>query len=727
MDIAQIQTKAVQFLANMAKSPELALPVMIIVIITMFVIPVPAALINMLVAISLTVAILTILVTMHANEPLQFSSFPSVILFSTVFRLALNITTTRAILLNAHQDEEAAGAIITTFGTFVTGNNYVVGIIIFLIIVIVNFMVITHGAQRIGEVAARFTLDAMPGKQMSIDADLNNGLITDQQARDRRKTIEREADYFGAMDGASRFVQREALAGLIIVAINIIGGFILGVAIYKMNWLEAVQRYTVLTIGDGLAAAIPSLLISTATGVMVTNAASGANLSTEIFNQMLGQKRVLSIAAGVMGAFTVFSLFSGSFGLVFSLLIITLILGGFALAFDKLGLGQKESAAGRPAAASGRPGSGMSGGPAPSAGTQQGHPPSAPYASPEAVSALLYVDPMELEIGYGLIPLVDPDQKGDLLDRVTMIRRQTALEMGIIVPPIRIRDNIQLRPNDYSIKIKGVEVAGGSLMVDHFLAMNPGGATQEIEGVNTTEPAFGLPAKWIREGGKEQAELLGYTVVDPASVVATHLTEVIKSHAYELLGRQETQELVNIVKEKHSVVVEELIPNKMELGDIQKVLQNLLRERVSIRNLALILEALADYGTLSKDVNVLTEYVRAALARQICKQHQMNDGTLPVITIDPKLEDLVLQSVHDAGTMSYPVLPPEVIDKLTENMSKMVEKTVQLNYQPIIMCSPRVRMYVRRLIERLFPSLTVLSHSEISSDCKVRSLGMVGV
>jgi len=334
---------------------------------------------------------------------------------------------------------------------------------------------------------------------------------------------------------------------------------------------------------------------------------------------------------------------------------------------------------------------------------------------------------MELEIGYGLIPLVDPDQKGDLLDRVTMIRRQTALEMGIIVPPIRIRDNIQLKPNDYSIKIKGTEVARGALMVDHFLAMNPGGATQEIDGVDTTEPAFGLPAKWIREANKEQAEILGYTVVDPASVVATHLTEIIKNHAFELVGRQEVQALIDIVKERNSVVVEELIPTKMELGEVQKVLQNLLRERISIRNMVTVLEILADYATMTKDVNVLTEYVRSGLARQICRQHQMPDGTLPVITIDPKLEDMVLESVQDAGTSSYPVLAPDVIDRLSKNLSAMIEKTISLNYQPIVMCSPRVRMYIRRLFERLFPSLVVLSHSEIVSDAKVRSLGMVGV
>ncbi|MFA6448757.1 MAG: flagellar biosynthesis protein FlhA [bacterium] len=713
------------FTAFLSKS-ELVLPAAVVLIIVMMVIPVPVFMINFLVAISLTISILTILITMYVKEPLEFAVFPTVILISTIFRLALSITTTRAILLHAD-----AGEIISAFGTFVTGGSYVVGAIIFAIIVIVNYVVITHGAQRIGEVAARFTLDAMPGKQMSIDADLNNGLITDEQARERRKKIELEADYFGAMDGASRFVQRDAIAGIIITIVNILGGFIIGVAIKKMPWMEAVQTYTMLTIGEGLAAAIPTILISSATGIMVTNAASEANLSKDVVGQMLGQPRVMYAAGLILSLFAAASLLTMKIGLIVPLFVMAGLVLGLGYAFDKLGLSFAGVEA-KGAAAKGMPGrpgaaqsmSAGSGAPSPSGGQAGGSVPA--YATPEAVQSLLYVDSMELEIGYGLIPLVDPDQKGDLLDRVTMIRRQTALEMGIIVPPIRIRDNIQLRPNEYSVKIKGTEVAGGTLMVDYFLAMNPGNVSQEIDGVDTTEPAFGLPAKWIREANKEQAEMIGYTVVDPASVVATHLTEVIKNHSFELLGRQEVQSLIEIVKERNSVVVDELIPNKLELGEVQKVLQNLLRERVSIRNLATILELLADYAAMTKDVNVLTEYVRAGLARQICRQHQMPDGTIPVITIDPRFEDAVLESVHDAGTASYPVLAPEVIEKLSKNLSAMIEKAISLNYQPIVMCSPRVRMYIRRLVERLFPSLVVLSHSEIVPDAKVRSVGMIG-
>lgn len=713
------QSVLVKYLTEIINRAELFLPLAIVLIVVMFVIPVPPLLISFLVVVSLTIALITILVTVYVNEPLEFSVFPTVILISTIFRLALNITTTRAILLHAD-----AGIIIKTFGTFVTGGSYIVGGVIFAIIMIVNYVVITHGAQRIGEVAARFTLDAMPGKQMSIDADLNNGLITDEQARARRRKIELEADYFGAMDGASRFVQRDAIAGIIIVFVNIIVGLIIGIVTLKMPWMDAVRTYTILTIGDGLAAAIPTLLMSTATGIMVTSAASETNLSGNIVGQMIGQPRAMRVASYVLGGFAFFALFSLSLGLILSIFSMAALTYGLGYAFEKLVISKTGKPA-RPEPGAGRPGAGpaRAGGAAPEQGAPGG--PVPPYATPEAVSALLFVDQMELEIGYGLIPLVDPEQKGDLLDRVTMIRRQTALEMGIIVPPIRIRDNIQLRPNDYSIKIKGTEVASGNLMVDYFLAMNPGNATQEIEGIDTTEPAFGLPAKWIREANKEQAEILGYTVVDPASVVATHLTEVIKNHAYELLGRQEVQTLIDIVKERNSVVVEELIPNKLELGEVQKVLQNLLRERVSIRNLVTVLEILADYVGMTKDTNVLTEYVRAGLARQICKQHQMSDGTLPVITVDPRLEDMLIESVQESGTAAYPVLAPDVVDRIAKNMSAMIEKAISLNYQPIIMCSPRVRMYFRRLVERLFPTLVVLSHSEIIPDAKVRSVGMV--
>ncbi len=705
---------------------DMFLPILVVMIVAMMVIPVPTWGISLLIVGSIAFSLIAILMTMYIKEPLEFSVFPTVILISTIYRLALNITTTRSILSKAD-----GGAVIDAFGTFVTGGSYVVGAIIFAIIIVVNFVVITHGAQRIGEVAARFTLDAMPGKQMSIDADLNNGLITDDEARARRKKIENEADYFGAMDGASRFVQRDAIAGIIIVLINIIGGFIIGMVYHKMPFMEALQTYTQLTIGDGLAASLPTLMMSTATGIMVTNAASEANISTDIVTQIFGQTRAMYTTAIILAGFGILSLLL-SLTLSLSVFFVAAVVAGLAYLMSQVKKGATDGAStalakslGLKADAATPHGTSGPRGAAAAAAGESGRPAVSPFGSAEAVNQLLHVDQMELEIGYGLIPLVDPDQKGDLLDRVTMIRRQTALEMGIVVPPIRIRDNIQLRPNEYSIKIKGVEVASGNVMVDHYLAMNPGNAAQEIDGIDTTEPAFGLPARWIREAVKEQAEMLGYTVVDPASVIATHLTEIIKNHSYELLGRQEVQKLIEVIKEKNPVVIEELIPNKLELGEIQKVLQNLLRERVSIRNLVEILETLADYSALTKDVGILTEYVRASIGRQICKQHQMNDGTLPVITVDPNFEDLVAESVRDGGSIAYPVLSPDVMANLENNLSNMIEKAVSLNYQPILLCSPRTRMYVRRLVERIFPSLVVLSHSEIVPEVKVKSVGMI--
>lgn len=706
-----------KYIAILGKQTELFMPAVIVLVVAMLIIPIPPFFINFFVAISITFSLLAILLTMFVNEPLEFAAFPSVILMTTVYRLALGITTTRAIL--AWHD---AGAIIHTFGTFVIGGSYVIGAVIFAIIMVVNYTVITHGAQRIGEVAARFTLDAMPGKQMSIDADLNNGLITDDEARARRRKIEQEADYFGAMDGAARFVQRDAMAGIIITFINLIAGFVMGMVIHGMTAMESIQTYTILTIGDGLVMAIPSLLMSTATGVMVTNAASEVNLSADIVRQMFAQTRPMGIGAGIMGVAAFGSLFLGNFQLTATVGFIALVLGALSFA---LGRPEVQEAIKSASTVKGKPGAPRKPG-APGATPAAGEAPVVPPThTPEAVTSMLHVDVMELEIGYGLIPLVDPEQKGDLLDRVTMIRRQTALEMGIVVPPIRIRDNIQLKPNEYSIKIRGTEVADGTLLVDHYLAMNPGNVSQEIEGIDTVEPAFGLPAKWIREGRKDQAEMLGYTVVDPASVIATHLTEVIKNHAYELLGRQELQQLIDIVKERNSVVIEELIPTKLTLGEVQKVLQNLLRERVSIRNMVSILETLADYAPLTKDVHVLTEYVRASIGRQICRQHQMPDGTLPVITLDPRFEEVVHESVQQTGTASYPVLPPDIIQQFSARLTEAIEKAVSLNYQPIVLCSPRVRMYMRRLVERLFPQLVVLSHSEITPEAKVRSVASV--
>ncbi len=676
---------------------EIALPAFFVTMLLAIVIPLPPVVLDFLITASLALGILTVMMTMYLKEAIEFSTFPTIILVSTIYRLVLNISTTRAILTTMEP-----GNIIKSFGSFVLGGSVVVGLIIFIIIVFVNFVVITHGAKRIGEVAARFALDAMPGKQMSIDADLNHGLITDQEARTRRRKLEREADYFGAMDGASNFVQRDAIAGIVIALINIVGGFIIGMTQHGLSAAESFDLFTRLTVGDGLVAQIPALMISTATGIMVTNAASEEdNLSMDVLGQYAQRTDPLQITGGVLMVLALLGFWTKMPPIPLAFLGGTLL----AMAYyrQRTEKEAQERAATLPAAEEPRPDVGKA----------------------QDVSQLLHVDPMELEIGYALIPLVDPEQKGDLLDRVTMIRRQTALEMGLVVPPIRIRDNIQLKPNDYSIKIRGNEVTGGNVMVERFLAMNPGEVGEEIDGVPTTEPAFGLPAIWITEDQKDAAEMAGYTIVDPASVVATHLTEVIRSHGYQLLGRQEVKSLLDTVKEKFPAVVEELVPDVLSVGEIQKVLQNLLRERVPIRNLVTILETLADYGGMTKDVDVLTEYVRAKLAREICHSHQMPDGTLPVITLDPEVEEIIQRSIHRGERASYAVLPPDITLRLKDSLQKELEKATTMNYHPLLLASPRVRTYLKKLVDPFFPSLVVLSHSEITPEIKLRSIGTV--
>lgn len=679
---------------------EWALPVGVVVMLLALVVPLPGLALDFLITFSMSIGILTIMVTMYLREPLEFSAFPTVILVSTLFRLVLNIATTRAILTTGH-----AGNVINSFGSFVLGGtetrNIVVGLIIFSILVFVNFVVITHGAKRIGEVAARFTLDAMPGKQMSIDADLNHGLITDQEARGRRRKLERESDYFGAMDGASNFVQRDAIAGIVITLINIVGGFVVGIVSMNLTPIESFNLFTRLTVGDGLVNQVPAILMSTATGIMVTNAAGDQNMSQDMLSQFGQRSDPLKITGSLLLFLGVMGIFTGMPPLPF------LLLGGglvaMALYRERSEKAAQQRAQVKPATEEAKPDIGRA----------------------QDVTQLLHVDAMELEIGYALIPLVDPDQKGDLLDRVTMIRRQTALEMGLVVPPIRIRDNIQLRPNDYAIKIRGNEVARGNVMVDRFLAMNPGEVSEEVDGIPTTEPAFGLPALWITEAQKDQAEMAGYTIVDPASVVATHLTEVIKSHGYELLGRQEVKSLLDNLKDKYAAVVDELVPDVLSVGEVQKVLQNLLRERVPVRNLVTILETLADYGGMTKDVDVLTEYVRSRLAREICATHQLPDGALAVMTLDPEVEETIQRSIHRGERTSYAVLPPDVTLRLKEGLDAEVSKAANLGYQPILLASPRVRTYLKKLVDPFFPSLVVLSHSEITPGIKLRSIGTV--
>lgn len=567
---------------------DLSVLIMVVLIVAMLIIPLPSWLLSVLIIMNISVALLVLLTSMNMREPLQFSIFPSLLLLLTLFRLGLNVSTTRSILSKGE-----AGGVVETFGTFVIGGNVVVGFVVFLILIIIQFVVITKGAERVSEVAARFTLDAMPGKQMSIDADLNAGIISEQQARERREKIAQEADFYGAMDGASKFVKGDAIAGIIIVLINMLFGMVIGIVQQGMDIGEAAKRYTLLTVGDGIVSQIPALLISTATGIVVTRAASDDNLGADIMRQLFAYPKMLYVTAG-----TIFLL-----GLLTPINDLLTIPIAALLAF---GAHQFKKQANVPQTATEETEEEIE--------MDQ-------MKSPESVVSLLSVDPIEFEFGYGLIPLADANQGGDLLDRIVMIRRQLALELGIVIPVVRIRDNIQLQPNEYRLKIKGNEVARGELLLDHYLAMSPGIDDDAIEGIDTVEPAFGLPAKWISEDMKERAEMFGYTVVDPPSVVSTHITELLKAHAHELLGRQETKQLIDHVKESYPILVEEVTPNPLSVGDIQKVLANLLREKVSIRNLPVIFETLADFGRMTTDPDLLTEYVRQALARQITSQY----------------------------------------------------------------------------------------------------------
>lgn len=678
------------------KIRELAVLVGVILIVVMLIIPLPPVALDILIILNISLALLIILTSMNVKEPLQFSVFPTLLLIVTLYRLGLNVSTTRSILSIGE-----AGKVIDTFGAFVIGGNPLVGFVVFLILIIIQFIVITKGAERVSEVGARFTLDAMPGKQMSIDADLNAGMISDIEAKERREKIEREADFYGAMDGASKFVKGDAIAGIIIVLINIIFGLIIGMVQMDLTFSEAVQKFTLLTVGDGLVTQIPALLISTATGIVVTRAASDSNLSTDIIKQLLAYPKMLYIAGGTI--FTLGALTPIPF-LLTTPIALFLIFGGYQL--SRFAQKEEEAKASK---------------------EEESEEDVNDMKSPESVVNLLQVDPIEFEFGYGLIPLADANQGGDLLDRVVMIRRQLALELGMIVPVIRIRDNIQLQPNEYVIKIKGNEVARGELLLDHYLAMSPGVEDENIKGIETIEPAFGLPALWIGEDMKEQAELSGYTVVDPPSVVSTHLTEVIKRHAHELIGRQETKQLIDHLKESYPTLVEEVTPNPLTVGEIQKVLANLLKEGISIRNLPVIFETLADYGPLTKDMNLITEYVRQALSRQISKQFATPGEPLYVITLSGAVEKKIADSVQQTEYGSFLAMDPDDSQKILESMTFELERLNQMGQLPIILCSPSVRMYVRQLIERQLPNIPVLSYNELEPDIEVQSVGVVNI
>lgn len=676
-------------LTLLTRRSDIAFSLMTIGIIAVLVIPLPPFLMDTLISINLATSFMIFLLTVYVKRPLDFSVFPSLLLMTTLFRLSLNVASTRLILLYGY-----AGKVIQAFGYFVVGGNYVVGIIVFFILVVINFIVITRGATRISEVAARFTLDSMPGKQMSVDADLNAGLITEDEARRRRFEIERQADFYGAMDGASRFVRGDAIAAIIILLINIIGGLAVGILQHRMAPQQALHTYALLTVGDGMVSQIPALIISTAAGIIITRSSSESHLALDFTQQILSQPKALAIAA--------FLLF------VFALLPGLPKLPLFVLSFMAAGLyyfikrSVKEKPSGEVVEEK-------------------------PSEKKESVEELLRIDPLEVEIGYGLIPLVDTSRGGDILERITLIRRQIALELGIIIPPVRVRDNVQLEPNHYRIKIRGEEIAEGELMVRHYLAMDTGLVEKPISGIRTKDPAFGLAALWIKEEQKEEAERAGYTVVSASSVFITHLTELVKSHSYELLGRQEVKNLIDNLQQDYPAVVEELIPNLMSLGEVQKILQNLLRERISIRDLLTIMETLADWATQTKNIDILTEYVRQSLARSITRQYQDENGDIWVITLDPRIEQEISQAVEHKERSSYVHLEPSIVRKIIDKLNPLVKKAISMQKEPIVMTSSSIRPFFKRTVERFIPSLVVLSYNEITSEAKVKSIGILNI
>jgi flagellar biosynthesis protein FlhA len=674
-----------------------ALGVLIILII--MVVPLPSPALDLFLAFNITISLMVLLLSLYIARPLDFPVFPSLLLITTLFRLSLNIASTRLILLHGHEGTSAAGKIIMGFGHFVVGGNYVVGGIVFSILVIINFVVITKGSGRIAEVAARFTLDAMPGKQMAIDADLNAGLIDENEARARRREIAMESEFYGAMDGASKFVRGEAIAGLIIMAINVIGGFIIGVFQQDLPVDSAAQSYTLLTVGDGLVSQIPALIISTASGMLVSRATSDAGMGHEFIRQFGVQPEALVVTSGVM---FLFGMVPGLPIIPFS--VLSAGVGSLAwLAYRERTRVREQIAAKEalPVASE-----------APEPGT------------PEDVERLLALDMLELEVGYGLIPLVDEEQGGDLLERIKSIRRQFAQDMGIIVPPLHVRDNLQLNPGEYTILIKGIDVAKGELMIGYLLAMDPGDAKRELQGIATTEPAFGLPAVWIPESSREEAQLTGYTVVDLSTVVATHLAELIRQNADDLLGRQEVQRLLDTLSKSHPKAVEDAT-NSVSLGVIQKVLQYLVKERISIRDLLTIVETLADYGHMTKDPEILAEYVRQKLGRAIVRPFLGPDNSLYVMTIEAGLEEKILKGVQHTEHGSFLALDPATAQRIIKATQTRVEEATRQGHQAIILCNPNIRRHLKKLLERFIPNITVLSHSEITGNVRLESVAVI--
>ncbi len=678
------------------KNTDLFIAFGLLAILAVMIIPLPPMMLDIALTFSLALSLLILLTAIYVKRTLDFTSFPSLLLMTTLFRLALNVATTRLILTHGHEGTQSAGSVIQAFGNFVVGNNYVIGFIVFAILVVINFVVITKGSGRVAEVAARFTLDAMPGKQMSIDAELNAGMINEAEAKKRRKEIEQEADFYGSMDGASKFVRGDAIAGIIITVINIVGGLLIGVMQKNLDLATAAKNYTMLTIGDGLLAQIPALIISTAAGMIVTRSTSGDNMGDEMTNQLFMNPRAIYISAGVLALLSIVP------GLPMTpFLTMAIIMGSTAwviVQYRNEAITNEKSRIDAEAAA----------------------------PKKENVESILPIDMVELEVGYGLINVVDSSKSGDLLERISSIRKQFALDLGIVVPSVHIRDNLQLAAGEYRFLIKGNKVGGGILKPDALLAMDPGQTTSKIEGIPTKEPAFGLDAVWISQVNREKAELAGYTVVDLPTVMATHVTEMIRTHAHELLGRQEVSQLVENFKKTHPKVVEDLIPDALSLGGVVRILQNLLKEQVSIRDLLTIFETLADEAARTKDLDLLTEAVRKQLSRLITAKYTSEDGAVNVMTFDMKLEELVSNALLQTEQGVQLVMDPQSASRMISNIAQQIETHPEIAGQPILLTSPTVRRHIFKLVSRFIPQLIVLSHNEITADARVQSVATVG-
>lgn len=679
------------------KNTDLFIAISILAILGVMIIPLPPILLDLGLTISLGLSILILLTAIYTTRVLDFTSFPSLLLMTTLFRLALNVATTRLILSHGHEGEQAAGSVIHAFASVVVGDSYIIGFIVFVILVVINFVVITKGSGRVAEVAARFTLDAMPGKQMAIDAELNAGIINEAEAKRRRKEIEREADFYGSMDGASKFVRGDAIAGIIITIVNVIGGLLIGVLQNNLDLASAAKLYTKLTIGDGLLAQIPALIISTAAGTIVTRSGSDENMGAEVTGQLLSNPKPIYASAGVMA---ILALIPGLPTLPF------IGLGGALAGFAWILTQYKNEKI---------------------ADEKRKEELELSAPKKESIDAVQPVDMLELEVGYGLIKVVDSTKAGDLLERITSIRKQFALDLGILVPSIHIRDNLTLAPGEYRFMIKGNKVGGGSLKPDMLMAMDPGNTTAKVDGIPTKEPAFGLDALWISQNNKEPAELAGYTVVDLPTVIATHLTEMIRTHAHELLGRQEASTLIDNFKKTHPKVVEDLIPETLSLGGVVKVLQNLLREQVSVRDLHTIFETLADEAGRTKDLDLLTESVRKQLSRSITSKYVSEDGAMTVLTLEPRLEELVSNALLQTEQGVQLVMDPQSASKMISNIAQQIESHPEIAGQPILLTSPTVRRHLFKLLSRFIPQLIVLSHSEVAPEAQVQSVASVGL